>query len=202
MRVRRFAALIVAAAVVLGLYAAYDPIAIASLWPAAGPLAMRAHALLRVGARSPAAPGDAPIIVRPALPPVAVVLDRAARKNLPWNLDEIGTAQAIATVALRPHFDATVEKVLVADGAEVKAGDTLIELDGRQARAQLDGARAQLARDQAALEQAQRDVTRHAARRPSSISTTPTPPRRAPRRPSSPIRRRSRTSRCNSAGIR
>jgi RND family efflux transporter MFP subunit len=161
MRVRRFAALIVAAAVVLGLYAAYDPIAIASLWPAAGPLAMRAHALLRVGARSPAAPGDAPIIVRPALPPVAVVLDRAARKNLPWNLDEIGTAQAIATVALRPHFDATVEKVLVADGAEVKAGDTLIELDGRQARAQLDGARAQLARDQAALEQAQRDVTRY-----------------------------------------
>ena len=42
-------------------------------------------------------------------------------------------------MALRPHFDATVDKVLVADGAEVKAGDPLIELDARQVRAQLDG---------------------------------------------------------------
>ena len=57
-----------------------------------------------------------------------------------------------------PHFDATVDKVLVADGAEVKAGDVLIKLDARQVDAQLAGAEAQLAKDQAQLEQSQRDV--------------------------------------------
>lgn len=160
MRICRFAVLIVAAAVVVGLYAAYDPVAVASLWPAAGPLAARAHALLPIGG-SPAASSGAPVAARPTRPPVSVVLGQAARKDLPWKLDAIGAAQAIATVALRPHFDATVDQVLISDGAEVKAGEPLIALDSRQARAQLDGAKAQLAKDQAALEQAQRDVSRY-----------------------------------------
>ena len=155
MRIRRLAALIATAAVVVGLYAAYDPVAVGALWPAAGPLATRLHALLPVGATAAAPP------VAAKRPPVVVVIGHAARKDLPWKLDEIGTAQAIASVALRPHFDATVDKVLVADGAAVKAGDTLIELDARQVRAQIDGAKAQLAKDQAALEQAQRDVARY-----------------------------------------
>ena len=161
MRVRRFAALIATAAVVAGLYAAYDPAAVGALWPAAGPLAMRLHALLPIGSGARAAAVDAPTPTAPSKPPVVVVVGHAARKDLPWRIDEIGMAQVIASVALRPHFDATVDKVLVADGASVKAGDTLIELDARQVRAQIDGAKAQLAKDQAALEQAQRDVTRY-----------------------------------------
>ena len=161
MRVRRFAALIVTAAVVVGLYAAYDPVAVGALWPAAAPLANRIHALLPIGSRASRAAVDAAAPAVPSKPPVVVVVGHAARKDLPWKLDEIGTAQAIASVALRPHFDATVDKVLVADGAAVKAGDTLIELDARQAKAQLDGAKAQLAKDQAALDQAQRDVARY-----------------------------------------
>ncbi len=161
MRVRRFAALIATAAVVAGLYAAYDPAAVGALWPAAGPLAMRLHALLPIGSGARAAAVDAPTPTAPSKPPVVVVVGHAARRDLPWRIDEIGTAQVIASVALRPHFDATVDKVLVADGASVKAGDTLIELDARQVRAQIDGAKAQLAKDHAALEQAQRDVTRY-----------------------------------------
>ena len=160
MRVRRFAALIATAVVVAGLYAAYDPVAVGALWPVAGPLAMRLHGLLPIGSGAGAV--AAPNAAAPSKPPVVVVVGHAARKDLPWKLDEIGTAQAIASVALRPHFDATVDKVVVADGAAVKAGETLIELDARQVRAQIDGAKAQLAKDQAALEQAQRDVTRYA----------------------------------------
>jgi RND family efflux transporter MFP subunit len=159
MRVRRFAALIAAAAAVVGLYAAYNPVAVGALWPVAGPFALRLHALLPIG--SGAGTGAAPTATAASRPPVVVVVGHAARKDLPWKLDEIGTAQAIASVALRPHFDATVDKVLVADGAAVKVGDTLIELDARQAKAQLDGAKAQLAKDQAALDQAQRDVARY-----------------------------------------
>jgi multidrug efflux system membrane fusion protein len=160
MRFRRLAVLIATAAVVAGLFAAYDPVAVGALWPAAGPLAMRLHALLPIG--SGATTGAAPVAAAPSRPPVVVVVGHAARKDLPWKLEEIGTAQAISSVALRPHFDATVDKVLVADGAAVKAGDTLIELDARQVRAQIDGAKAQLAKDQAALEQAQRDASRYA----------------------------------------
>src|ERR1700690_4135492 len=143
MQVRRFAALIATAAVVAGLYAAYDPVGVGALWPAAAPLATRLHALLPIGTGS--GPAGAPTATAPSRPPVVVVIGHAARKDLPWKLDEIGTAQAIASVALRPHFDATVDKVLVADGAAVRTGDTLIELDERQARAQIDGAKAQRA---------------------------------------------------------
>jgi len=136
-------------------YGAYAPAAVEALWPSAGPLARGLHALLPGSGGAAKAPAAS--VTRP---PVAVVVGRAMRKDLPWKVSEIGTVQAIASVALRPHFDATVDKVLIADGASVKAGDTLIELDGRQARAQLDGAKAQLAKDQAALEQALRDVNR------------------------------------------
>ena len=161
MRVRRFAALIATAVVVVGLYAAYDPAAVGA--SVASRRAAR-HAPAWRCCRSDRAAGAvaAPNAAAPSKPPVVVVVGHAARKDLPWKLDEIGTAQAIASVALRPHFDATVDKVLVADGAAVKAGETLIELDARQVRAQIDGAKAQLAKDQAALEQAQRDVTRYA----------------------------------------
>ena len=150
----------------------------------------------------------APTATAPSRPPVVVVVGHAARKDLPWKLDEIGTAQAIASVALRPHFDATVDKVLVADGAAVKAGDTLIELDARQVRAQLDGAKAQLAKDQAQLEQDERDVSRYtelvARDGDAAAQSRQRQDRRRERatRRSSATRRRSRISRCSSAGTR
>jgi multidrug efflux system membrane fusion protein len=158
---RRFVALIGAAVVLIGLYAAYDPLAIQSLSPWAAPFAWRLHALLPNAAGDPAVAVAATPAARPR-PPVTVVAGHAARKDLPWRVEAIGSAQAIASVALRAHFDATVDKVLVADGAAVNAGDTLIELDARQAQAQLEGAKAQLAKDQAQLELAARDVTRYA----------------------------------------
>jgi len=159
---RRFAGALLAIAVVLALYAGYAPANVEKVWPPAASLAWRIHELL------PGAPTAEPASVSAAAapaasprPPVSVVVGRAARKDLPWRIDEIGAAQAIASVALRTHFDATVEKVLVADGASVKAGETLIELDARQAAAQLAGAKAQLAKDEAQLEQAARDVDRY-----------------------------------------
>ena len=159
---RRFAGFLLAIAAILALYAGYAPAEVEKYFPSAGPYARHIHELLPVAltresrsAPSAAAPAASP---RPA---VSVVVGRAARKDMPWRIDEIGAAQAIASVALRTHFDATVDKVLVADGASVKAGETLIELDSRQAVAQLDGAKAQLAKDEAQLDQAARDVNRY-----------------------------------------
>ena len=157
---RLFNYLIVAVAALV-LYAGYNPAFVAMYWPAGVTYAETLHGYYPaaiVGAPTPTAKAAAP--APPPRPPVSVVVAPALRKDVPWKLSEIGTAQSIATVSLRPHFDATVEKVIVADGAEVKAGDVLITLDSRQAQAQLEGAEAQLAKDEAQLEQAQRDVTR------------------------------------------
>ena len=150
-------AVVVAAAAAA--YGAYDPAFVAARWPAAAPLAQKLHEYLPAALTGkPPAAAQAAVAPRP---PVSVVTALAERKDVPWRINEIGTVQPIASVALRPHFDATVEKVLVADGAEVKAGDVLIQLDPRQTEAQLAGAEAQLAKDVAQLEQNDRDTARY-----------------------------------------
>jgi membrane fusion protein, multidrug efflux system len=98
---------------------------------------------------------------RPPRPPTPVVVAAVRRGPLPFRIEAIGTVQPVATVALRSRVDAQIEKIFVADGAAVKAGDILIKLDSRQVEAQIKQAQANLARDQAALEQALRDVGRY-----------------------------------------
>ena len=158
----RFVTYLVVIAMIAALYAGYNPAGVAAYWPAAGPYATQIHDLLPaaiVGQPPQAAAAAAP--AAPPRPPVSILVAPVVRKDAPWKIEEIGTAQAISSVALRPHYDATVEKVLVADGAEVKAGDVLITLDSRQVEAQKAQAEAQLAKDEAQLEQAERDVNRY-----------------------------------------
>ncbi|MDE3176054.1 MAG: efflux RND transporter periplasmic adaptor subunit [Pseudomonadota bacterium] len=152
--------LAVVAALGVAAYGVYRPEVVAVYAPQAAPYALLAHGYLpaQITGEKPAA-AAAPSA--PPRPPVSVVVGAAQRKTVPWTIDEIGTAQAVASVALKSHFDATVMKVEVADGAEVKAGDELFTLDDRQARAQLSVAQAQLAKDEAQLEQATRDVGRY-----------------------------------------
>ena len=152
--------LIVFAALAVAAYGAYRPDIVAFYAPQAAPYAVIAHGYLpaQITGEKPVA-AAAP--VAPPRPPVSVMVASAQRKTVPWTLEEIGTAQAVASVALKSHFDATVLKVDVADGAEVKAGDVLVTLDARQAQAQLAIAQAQLAKDEAQLEQATRDLTRY-----------------------------------------
>src|ERR1700678_124290 len=122
-------------------YAGYNPPLVATYWPAAAPFAQQIHGYLPAALTGAPAAASAP--AAPPRPPATVLVAPAVRKDVPWKIGEIGTAQAIASVALRPHLDATVEKVSVADGAEVKAGDLLITLDQRQTEAQRAGAQAQ-----------------------------------------------------------
>jgi multidrug efflux system membrane fusion protein len=163
---RRVAGFLFALAVVIAAYGAYAPQTVEKWSPAAGTYAWRLHDVLPasvVGPQAGAAVATAPAAAAsvPTAPAVSVVVAKASRKDFPWRVDAIGTVQPIATVALRTRVDATVDQVLVADGAAVKAGDVLFKLDARQADAQLKGAQAQLAKDQAQLEQAKRDVARY-----------------------------------------
>jgi membrane fusion protein, multidrug efflux system len=98
---------------------------------------------------------------KPARPPVPILVAQVKRGPLPVRIDAIGSVQPIASVALRSRVDAQIDRILIADGASVKAGDILIKLDSRQIEAQIKQADAALAKDQSALEQAQRDVARY-----------------------------------------
>ncbi len=163
MRFFLFVGLVGLAALALALYGAYAPASVEAFSPALGPYARQLQTYLPAGwTRAPvAAATSAQPPTAPPRPPVAVVVGHASRKDFAWRVDAIGTVQPIATVALRPHFDATVDKIFVPDGSAVKAGDILIKLDSRQAEAQLKAAEAQLAKDHAQRDQAKRDVARY-----------------------------------------
>ena len=95
-----------------------------------------------------------------ARPPVPVNIDTVQRGPMPLRVDAVGVVQPVASVALKTRIDAQIEKIFAEDGAQVKAGDVLVKLDSRQIEAQIKQTEANIAKDQAALEQSQRDAAR------------------------------------------
>src|SRR6185437_8796908 len=92
--------------------------------------------------------------------PIPVVATVVAPKSMPIIVEAVGTVQAIASVQLRSRIDSQITKVNVEEGALVKQGDLLFELDSRTLRAQLAQIEAQVRKDQAQLVQAKRDSSR------------------------------------------
>ncbi len=92
---------------------------------------------------------------------VSVELAKAERKPVPVDVDSIGTVTPISSVALKSRVETTIMSVHFEDGAKVNQGDLLFTLDARQIDAQIEQAEGMLARDQAQLEGAQRDVRRY-----------------------------------------
>jgi membrane fusion protein, multidrug efflux system len=93
-------------------------------------------------------------------PPVSVTTASAVKKKLPSRVETVGSVQAIAQVTIRPRLDSQVMHVHVQDGAVVKEGDMLVTLDSRQLEAQLKQAEGQLAKNNASLEGAKRELSR------------------------------------------
>jgi multidrug efflux system membrane fusion protein len=93
--------------------------------------------------------------------PVPVVVTKVAKKPLPIVIEAVGTVQAIASIQIKARIDSQIMKVGVDEGALVKEGDLLFELDSRTLRAQLGQIEAQIRKDQAQVAQAKRDVSRY-----------------------------------------
>src|SRR3977135_2574879 len=91
---------------------------------------------------------------------VSVELAKAERKPVPVDVDSIGTVTPISSVALKSRVETTIVSVHFEDGAKVGEGDLLFTLDARQIDAQIEQAEGMLAKDQAQLEGAQRDLRR------------------------------------------
>ena len=85
----------------------------------------------------------------PAGPPQAVGVARALQQDVPVRIEVTGTVTPLNVVDLRAQVTSTIAQVLVKDGQMVRKGELLFRFDDRADRAQLDKARAQLARDRA-----------------------------------------------------
>ena len=92
---------------------------------------------------------------------ISVELAKAERKPVPVDVDSIGTVTPISSVALKSRVETTIVSVHFEDGAKVSQGDLLFTLDARQIDAQIEQAEGMLAKDQAQLEGAQRDLRRY-----------------------------------------
>jgi multidrug efflux system membrane fusion protein len=91
---------------------------------------------------------------------VPVIVTSVAPKSMPIIVEAVGTVQSIASIQLKSRIDSQLMKVNVEEGALVKEGDLLFELDSRTLRAQLAQIEAQIRKDKAQVDQAKRDSSR------------------------------------------
>jgi RND family efflux transporter MFP subunit len=92
---------------------------------------------------------------------VSVEVATATKKKVRVRLEALGTVTTIASVAIKTRLDTEIVRVHFADGAKVKEGDILFTLDSRAIEAQIRQAEGLVARDQAQLDGAERDVRRY-----------------------------------------
>jgi RND family efflux transporter MFP subunit len=85
---------------------------------------------------------------------------KVQQRDMPVTLKATGTVTALTSVDVRAQVTSTIEKVHFTEGQFVKTGQLLFTLDTRADEANLAKARAQLAKDNAALADARRQFER------------------------------------------
>jgi membrane fusion protein, multidrug efflux system len=106
--------------------------------------------------------GRGPDAAKPApVPPVPVIATAVEQRDFPIVLMGIGNVTALNTATIRSMVTEPIISVDFKDGQFVKNGELLAQLDPSSYRAQLDQAEANLARDQAHLENAQANLGRY-----------------------------------------
>ena len=93
-------------------------------------------------------------------PPVRVAA--ALAQDVPHFLNGLGTVLPSSDVLVTSRVDGQLQRLHFKEGQRVKAGDLLAEIDPRPFQATLDQARGTLAKDQAQLDNARKDLARYA----------------------------------------
>jgi len=123
-------------------------------------LAGGAYALTRPGKGPPGrSSGGASAAPGPRATPVVTAAARAG--DLPVSLTALGSVTALNTVTVRSRVDGQLLKVHFGEGQLVRQGELLAEIDPSPFQAQVKQAEGQLARDMAALQNAQLDLERY-----------------------------------------
>ncbi len=92
---------------------------------------------------------------------VPVTAGAARRRDFPKIVNALGTVRSIDSVAVQPRVTGAIVKVEFSPGQAVRKDQELFLIDPRPYQAALDQAKAQLAHDEAALQEAQVDLTRY-----------------------------------------
>ncbi len=100
----------------------------------------------------------------PAPPPPTVVVAEVVKKTVPIVAEFVAQTDAVQTVELRARIQGVLEHVRFEEGADVKEGQVLFEIQKTQYEATLQSARAQLGKAQAELARAQEQVEVQRAR--------------------------------------
>src|ERR1700685_263864 len=98
---------------------------------------------------------------------ISIVAESARRGDMPVYLQGLGTVTAFNTVTVKTRVDGQLVSVNFKEGQNVRQGDVLAQIDPRpyqvaldQAKGNLDQAKGTLAKDRAALEDAQINYVR------------------------------------------
>ncbi|HET7625684.1 MAG TPA: efflux RND transporter periplasmic adaptor subunit [Verrucomicrobiae bacterium] len=83
--------------------------------------------------------------------PAPVLVAKAETRDVPVQIQGIGTVQAYSTVSIRSQITGAITDVHFEEGQEVKAGDLLFTLDQRPWLAALNQAKANFKRDEAQM---------------------------------------------------
>jgi multidrug efflux system membrane fusion protein len=88
----------------------------------------------------------------PAMPPPLVTVVKATAQDVPKYLDEIGRNAAFESVTVTPQVGGRIVERLFQDGENLHKGQLLFVVDPRPYKAQVDAAQASLAQAKAALD--------------------------------------------------
>jgi multidrug efflux system membrane fusion protein len=102
--------------------------------------------------------GQAPVLTPP---PIPVETAAASRADVPIYLMGLGTVQAFNTITVTTRVDGQLQTINFAEGQDVKAGDTLAQIDPRPYQAALDQVVATKAKDETQLANAKLDLQRY-----------------------------------------
>jgi membrane fusion protein, multidrug efflux system len=97
----------------------------------------------------------------PAPPPPAVLVTEVIQKDVPISAEWVGTTVGFVNAKVMPRVQGYLLKQDYEDGANVKAGQLLFEIDDRPYKASLDQALGDLATQRASLRKNQQDVGRY-----------------------------------------
>ncbi|HEX4507068.1 MAG TPA: efflux RND transporter periplasmic adaptor subunit [Alphaproteobacteria bacterium] len=93
--------------------------------------------------------------------PIPIVAGKVDVGDVPLYVVGVGTVQAYNTVNILARVDGQLDSVDFREGQDVKTGDKLAQIDPRPFQAALDAALGTLAKDQATLTNAKRDLARY-----------------------------------------
>jgi len=92
---------------------------------------------------------------------IAVGVSSVQKRDVPFYLTGLGTVTAFNTVTVHSRVDGEIVRVLFNEGQFVHKGDVLVEIDPRPYQVALEQAEGQLAKDQAAQQDAKVDLGRY-----------------------------------------